>query len=93
MKKLSIVSHVKACRMVKSGCIGPAASVPLYLLIDASKFDRATVAAMSIKDQRQQLATARQMLKQGQPEVAALYIVAYKRERAAYNNLFTFGDK
>lgn len=78
--KLAICPHV-----------GPASAAPIALLVKASDFERAAVAAMSIKCQRADLQKAKELIAKGMPDVAKLYIAAFKSERKNYNLLFTLG--
>lgn len=93
MKKNTMLESVKACRLFQKGYQGPAQSVRLVDLVNASMFERGQIAAMSIKYQRAELAKARKYIDKGQPDAAQMYILSYKLERKNYNQLFTFGAK
>ena len=90
--KLTLLDAVYSCKLWGRGYIHAAQAVPLYMLIDASRFERAQVAALSMREQKELLAVARHELKNGNAEIAQLYIESFKAERRAYNNLFTFGS-
>lgn len=91
--KPTLLDQVQSCRLWGCGAWGPAQAVRLASLFKASNFERAQIAAMSIKEQRVLLAKARAYLKKGKPDAAQLYIASYYAERRAYNNLFSFGSK
>lgn len=93
MKKQTLLDAVYACKFWGAGYIHAAQAVPLYMLISASKFERAQVAALSLREQKELLAVARHELKNGNAEIAKLYIESFRLERRAYNNLFNFGSK
>lgn len=89
MKKQSVlINTVKEKLAFYRGNIGPATVAPVILIMKASKFEKMTLAAMSIKEQRHCLAQARKALKQGIPEAARSWITSYKVERNCYNLLF-----
>ena len=90
--KATLLDAVYSCKFWGAGYIHAAQAVPLYMLISASKFERAQVAALSLREQREILGTARAHIKKGNFELAKLYIESFKFERRAYNNLFTFGS-
>lgn len=89
----TLLDAVYSCKLWGQGYWHAAQAVPLYMLINASKFERAQVAALSLREQKELLAVARNYLKKGNPDAAQLYIASYYAERSAYNNLFTFGSK
>lgn len=91
--KPTLLDAVYSCKLWGRGYLHAAQAVPLYLLVDASRFERGQVAALSMREQKELLAVARDQLKKGNAEVAKLYIESFKMERRAYNNLFTFGSK
>lgn len=93
MKKQTMLQSVKDCRLFSRGYQGPAQSVRLVDLINASMFERGQIAALSIKYQRAELEKARKYLKKGKPDAAQMYILSYQLERKNYNQLFTFGRK
>ena len=90
--KPTLLDAVYSCKLWGAGYIHAAQAVPLYMLISASKFERAQVAALSLREQKEILAVARSYIKNGNCEAARLYIETFKAERRAYNNLFTFGS-
>lgn len=89
----TLLDAVYSCKLWGRGYWSAAQAVPLYMLINANKFERAQVAALSMREQKQLLAVARNYLKKGNPDAAQIYIASYHAERRAYNNLFTFGSK
>lgn len=91
--KPTLLDAVYSCKLWGRGYIHAAQAVPLYMLINASRFERAQVAALSLREQKELLAVARTQLKNGNAEIAKLYIESFRIERRAYNNLFTFGSK
>lgn len=91
--KPTLLDAVYSCKMWGAGYIHAAQAVPLYMLISASKFERAQVAALSMREQKEILGVARDQIKKGNFEVAKLYIESFRLERRAYNNLFIFGSK
>ena len=91
--KPTLLDAVYSCKMWGHGYWHAAQAVPLYMLVNASKFERAQVAALSLREQKELLAVARHELKNGNAEIAKLYIESFKAERRAYDNLFTFGNK
>lgn len=70
---------------------GPACAAPLALLLKASNFEKAAIAAMSIKQQKQDLRKARELLSKGMADIAKLYLLAWKVENRNYKLLFTLG--
>lgn len=91
--KPTLLDAVYSCKLWGRGYIHAAQAVPLYMLISASKFERAQVAALSMREQREILGVARAYIKSGNIEAAKLYIESFRLERRAYDNLFTFGNK
>ena len=91
--KPTLLDAVYSCKFWGAGYIHAAQAVPLYMLVNASRFERAQVAALSMREQKEILGTARAHIKSGNIEAAKLYIESFKMERRAYNNLFTFGSK
>ena len=89
----TLLDAVYSCRLWGKGYWHAAQAVPLHRLVNASKFERAQVAAVSLKEQREILKKARAYIAKGQPDAAQLMLACYRAERAAYNNLFTFGSK
>ena len=88
-KNYSLLDQVQSCRLWGAGMWGPAQAVKVAELMKAHGFERAQVAAMSIKEQRSLLAKARAYIKRGKPDAAQLYIASYHAERRAYNALFS----
>lgn len=89
----TLLDAVYSCRLWGRGYVHAAQAVPLYMLVNASRFERGQVAALSLREQKELLGVARRKLKNGDIEGAQLYIESFKAERRAYNNLFTFGSK
>ena len=70
---------------------GPSSAAPIALLVKASDFERAAVAAMSIKCQRANLQKAKELIAKGMHDIAKLYIASFNCERKNYELLFTLG--
>ena len=87
MKKQSLIEAVKAKIAQYGNAIGPATCAPMLLVVKASKFERAAIAAMSIKEQRICLANARKALKDKNATLASCWISSYKVERDCYKML------
>lgn len=88
----TLLDAVYSCKLWGAGYIHAAQAVPLYMLVNASRFERGQVAALSMREQKELLAVARLKLKKGDIDGARLYIASFNAERRAYNNLFTFGN-
>lgn len=91
--KPTLLDAVYSCKFWRAGYYHAAQAVPLYMLVNASRFERAQVAALSLREQKEILGAARAYIKKGNFEAARLYIESFKAERRAYTNLFTFGSK
>lgn len=87
---MTLIEATKA-KLAECPNIGPASAAPIALLVKANAFQRAAVAAMSIKAQKADLKKAKTLLAKGMPDVAKLYITSYKAERKNYELLFTLG--
>lgn len=70
---------------------GPATCAPILQVVQASAFERAAVAAMSIKCQRADLKKARELIAKGMHDVAKGYLLSWKVERKNYKLLLTLG--
>lgn len=90
MKKQSaLIEAVKAKLEKYNGYAMPAACAPLVLIMKASKFERAQLAAMSVAFQKRELSEARKWLKRGNADMAKALLSSWRCERQSYNLLFT----
>jgi hypothetical protein len=90
MKKQSaLIEAVKAKMAYYNGYAMPAACAPLVLIVKASKFERAQLAAMSLAFQRKELKEARNWLKRGNVDMAKALLSSWRCERQSYNLLFS----
>ena len=87
---MTLIEATKA-KLASCPHAGPASAAPIALLVMASDFERAAVAAMSIKAQKADLQKAKELITKGMHDIAKLYITAFKCERKNYNLLFTLG--
>jgi hypothetical protein len=86
--KSALIEAVKAKLAHYGNAIGPATCAPMILIVKANKFERAAIAAMSMKEQRICLANARKALKDKNATLASCWIASYKVERDCYKMLF-----
>jgi len=88
-KQSSLIEAVKAKLAYYNGHAMPAACAPLVLIMQANKFERAQLAAMSLAFQRKELKEARNWLKRGNVDMAKALLSSWRCERQSYNLLFS----